>query len=332
MTEFSLDFPRAYGDLSASAVFRDQPEDFKVDEDLGFEPSGSGEHVFLQVLKRGENTAWVAGQIANLAKVAANDVGYAGRKDRHAVTTQWFSVYLPKGAEPDWSLLNSDSLYVIRSARHHQKLRRGDHCKNLFVIRLRAVQTPDQVALGRKIDVVLAQGVPNYYGEQRFGINGNNLLEAEAILVGGKRHRDKQKRGLMLSAARSYLFNQVLASRVVSGNWRELITGEPLTEASGPLWGRGRSLAKEDLLLQEQVSLAPWQAWCDGLEHAGLSQERRALRLLPANTSWRWIGADLELSFSLAAGEFATAILRELAQLNNASSGAFSELEQAGEY
>lgn len=327
MTEFSLDFPRAYGDLNASAVFRDQPEDFKVDEDLGFEPSGAGEHVFLQVLKRGENTAWVAGQIAELAKVAVNDVGYAGRKDRHAVTTQWFSVYLPKGHEPDWSVLNSDSLYIIRSARHHQKLRRGDHCKNLFVIRLRTVQVPDKAEFERKIELVLAEGVPNYFGEQRFGINGNNLLEAEAILVGGKRYKDKQKRGLMLSAARSYLFNQVLASRVVAGNWQESIAGEPLADASGPLWGRGRSLAKDDLLLQEQAALVPWQAWCDGLEHAGLSQERRALRLLPANTGWRWIGADLELSFSLAAGEFATAILRELTLLNNASSAAFGELE-----
>ncbi len=328
MTEYSLDFPRAYGDLNASAVFREQPEDFKVDEDLGFEPSGAGEHVFLQILKRGENTAWVAGQIADLAKVAINDVGYAGRKDRHAVTTQWFSVYLPKGDEPDWSVLNSDSLYVIHRARHHQKLRRGDHRQNFFVIRLRAVQTADQTVLEQKIKQVLSRGVPNYYGEQRFGINGNNLLEAQALLVDGKRYKDKQKRGLMISAARSYLFNQVLASRVIAGNWQELMPDDPLPEPSGPLWGRGRSLAKGELLFWEQKALAGWQPWCDGLEHAGLSQERRALRLLPANTGWRWIDTDLEVSFSLAAGEFATAILREIARLDNPPSHhAYGELE-----
>ncbi len=319
MTVFSLDFPRAYGELNASAIFRDLPEDFKVDEDLGFEPLGVGEHVYLQILKRGENTAWVAGKIAELANVSVNDIGYAGRKDRHAVTTQWFSVYLPKNAEPDWALLNSDSVYVIRVARHQQKLRRGDHCQNYFVIRLRDVQTNDRAILEEKIHKVLALGVPNYFGEQRFGFNGNNLVEAEAILVGGKRYKDKQKRGLMLSAGRSYLFNQVLAARVLAGNWQQLMSGDPEPHSSGPLWGRGRSLASEDVLALEQSVLADWQPWCDGLEHAGLSQERRPLGLLPSNTHWRWIENDLELSFSLAAGEFATAILRELAHLTNRS-------------
>lgn len=327
MTEFSLDFPRAYGELNASAIFREQPEDFKVDEDLGFEPLGVGEHVFLQILKRGENTAWVAGKIAELAKVNSNDVGYAGRKDRHAVTTQWFSVYLPKGAEPDWMLLNSDTIYVIRVARHQQKLRRGDHRQNYFVIRLRDLQTDDRPALEQKIHRVLTLGVPNYFGEQRFGFNGNNLAEADAILVGGKRYKDKQKRGLMLSAGRSYLFNQVLAARVVAGNWCDLIPGDPEPQSSGPLWGRGRSLAGDELLVLEQTVLADWQQWCDGLEHAGLSQERRPLRLLPSNVHWRWIENDLEVSFSLAAGEFATAILRELAQLTNRSQDSLIELD-----
>lgn len=317
MTDFSLDFPRAYGPLNASASFREQPEDFKVDEDLGFQPSGVGEHVFLQVLKRGENTAWVAEKIAELARVALNDVGYCGRKDRHAVTTQWFSVYLPKGVEPDWSQLNSDSIYVISVARHQCKLRRGDHRQNYFVIRLRAVETDDRQLLQEKIDKVLSQGVPNYFGEQRFGFGGNNLVEAEAILVAGKRYRDKQKRGLMLSAGRSYLFNQVLAARVVAGNWTDLLAGDPAQKPSGPLWGRGRSLAAEALLEFEQAVLANWLSWCDGLEHAGLSQERRLLQLIPSQASWRWIDNDLELSFALEAGEFATAILRELAVLKS---------------
>lgn len=327
MTEFSLDFPRAYGDLNATAIFREQPEDFKVDEDLGFEPAGTGEHVYLQVLKRGENTAWVAGKIAELAKVNINDVGYAGRKDRHAVTSQWFSVYLPKAPEPDWMLLNSDTIHVIRASRHSQKLRRGDHRQNYFVIRLRDLQTDDKEGFEQRIQQVLSLGVPNYFGEQRFGIHGNNLLEAEAILVAGKRYKDKQKRGLMLSAGRSYLFNQVLAARIAAGNWLELTPGDSEAEPSGPLWGRGRSRVTDETLALEQVVLANWQQWCDGLEHAGLSQERRPLRLLPANTSWRWLGNDLELSFSLGGGEFATAVLRELAHLINRSAEQGAESE-----
>jgi tRNA pseudouridine13 synthase len=327
LTDFSLDFPRAYGALNATAVFRYQPEDFKVDEDLGFELTGVGEHVFLQVLKRGENTAWVAGKIAELAKINVNDVGYAGRKDRHAVTTQWFSVYLPKAPEPDWMLLNSETIHVISVSRHQQKLRRGDHRQNYFVIRLRDIQTDDRAELEQRINAVFTFGVPNYFGEQRFGFNGNNLSEADDILVGGKRYKDKQKRGLMLSAGRSYLFNQVLAARIVAGNWLELMPGDPKQEPSGPLWGRGRSLAVDDLLTLEQNVLMDWQQWCDGLEHAGLSQERRPLRLLPSNASWRWIKDDLELAFSLAGGEFATAVLRELTHLINRSQEQVAESE-----
>lgn len=319
MTEFSLEFPRAYGALTATAIFRAQPEDFQVEEELGYVPSGSGEHVFLHVCKRGENTAWVAGKIAELAKVNVTDVGYCGRKDRHAVTAQWFSVYLPKAPEPDWALLNTESIQLLSTTRHQTKLRRGEHQQNNFVIRLREVQTEDRILLQQKIDTIFTQGVPNYFGEQRFGIGGNNLQEAEAILVGGKRYRDKQKRGLMLSAARSYLFNQVLAARVLANNWASQLEGEVSSRASGPLWGRGRPLVSDALLELEQNALAGWAAWCDGLEHAGLSQERRALQLVPRNARWIWDDNDLILSFSLDAGEFATAILHEFAVLQNQS-------------
>lgn len=319
MTEFSLEFPRAYGALTATAFFRAQPEDFQVDEELGYAPSGSGEHVFLHVCKRGENTAWVAGKIAELAKVNVTDVGYCGRKDRHAVTAQWFSVYLPKAPEPDWTLLNTDSIQLLSTARHQTKLRRGEHRQNNFVIRLRDVQTEDRDLLQQKIDKIFVLGVPNYFGEQRFGLAGNNLQEAEAILVGGKRYRDKQKRGLMLSAARSYLFNQVLAARVLANNWASQIEGEINPHPSGPLWGRGRPLVSGTLLELEQNALAGWAAWCDGLEHAGLSQERRALQLIPRNARCAWEANDLILYFSLDAGEFATAILQEFAVLQNQS-------------
>lgn len=322
MTEFSLEFPRAYGALTAVATFRAQPEDFQVDEDLGYLPSGVGEHVFLRICKRGENTAWVAGKIAELANVNVTDIGFCGRKDRHAVTSQWFSVYLPKASEPDWTLLNTDSIQLLCATRHQTKLRRGEHLQNCFVIRLRDVQTEDPLQLEEKLSIIFSQGVPNYFGEQRFGSSGNNLHEAEAILVDGKRYRDKQKRGLMLSAARSYLFNQVLAARVQANNWTSIIDGEVGVRATGPLWGRGRALVSGTLLDLEQNVLANWAAWCNGLEHAGLSQERRALQLMPHNSSWSWIDNDLVLKFSLEAGEFATSILHELAQLNNHAVGA----------
>ena len=316
---FSLDFPYAYGAPEAIASFRTEPEDFQVDENLGFAPIGEGEHIYLHIWKRGENTAWVAEKIAELAHVVPMDVGYCGRKDRHAVTTQWFSVYLPKKEfEPDWAALNSDSIKILSASRHQHKLRRGDHQTNRFIIRLRDLVVADKNSFEQKIAAVLNQGVPNYYGEQRFGRNANNLPEAQAILVDGKRIRDKQKRGLMLSAARSYLFNQILSARVLANNWQIVLSGEPGDVPTAPLWGRGRSAAKDETLAIEADALEPWAAWRDGLEHAGLSQERRSLILKPELSSWRWIDQDLELSFTLGSGEFATTILRELTVLNSA--------------
>ena len=114
-------------------------------------------------------------------------------------------------------------------------------------------------------------------------------------------------------------------SQIISTRAKEISEGSPIyvkTLSQDPI-----EMAKDELLVLEQAALGDWQSWCDGLEHGGLSQERRALRLVPANTGWRWIEADLELSFSLAAGEFATAVLRELVQLNNTSQSAQGELE-----
>lgn len=204
---FSLDFPFAYGRPLAKGIFRRIPEDFQVDEHLGYQPDGIGEHVYLQIRKRGENTAWVAQQIAQLAKTNLNDIGYAGRKDRHAVTTQWFSVYLPKGGEPDWQALNTESVSVLNVSRHLHKLRRGEHQLNHFVIRLRDLPVAQQEMLEQRLNLVLQQGVPNYFGEQRFGRGGNNLQQAQQLLVDGKSIRDKQQRGLVLSAARSISCN-----------------------------------------------------------------------------------------------------------------------------
>lgn len=319
--DFSLDFPRAYGTLEASADFRTVPEDFQVTENLGFEPAGEGEHVYLWIEKRGENTAWVAEQLAVYAGVKPTDIGYAGRKDRHAITRQWFSVYLPLKSnhpEPEWQGFSSDRIQVLRVARHVRKLRRGEHESNHFVIGLRQLQCADKTAFHERLDCVLRSGVPNYFGEQRFGNAGRNLIEAESLLVGKKPYRDRQKRGLILSAARSYLFNQVLADRVRKGDWQISVAGEPCAYPSGPLWGRGRPLALVELLARETELLSSWRDWCNELEHVGMSQERRALLLAIKTPSYRWLAGDhLELAFTLEAGAFATSVLRELVSLNN---------------
>lgn len=311
--DFSLDFPYAYGAPQASAQFRVEPEDFRVDEVLGFQPSGEGEHWLLQIRKRGENTAWVAQEIARLAGVSERDVGYCGRKDRHAVTCQWFSVHLPGQPAPDWQALNSDSVQLLASGRHARKLRRGAHAANRFVIRLRNFSSVSDTP--QRLERVFAQGVPNYFGEQRFGSQGSNLHRAQALLAERRSIRNRTQRSMALSAARSWLFNRVLSARVEQNNWRSALPGDPHASVSGPLWGRGRSLAKDQTLDLETQVLTPWAPWCTGLEHVGLQQERRPLVLRPQEASWRWLDQDLEVSFTLEPGAFATSVLREIATL-----------------
>ncbi|WP_041523635.1 tRNA pseudouridine(13) synthase TruD [Gilvimarinus agarilyticus] len=315
--EFEINFPRAYGDLLGEAGFRTENADFLVTEELGFSPSGEGEHVYLYIEKDGDNTAWIARQIAALAGIETRDIGYCGLKDRHAITRQWFSVYLPKAPEPDWRALQTDTIRVLEVSRHRQKLRRGQHLCNRFSILLRAVSA-DVAALEQRLTDIATHGVPNYFGPQRFGIDGGNLVLAQRLLVDQVRIKNRPKRSMALSAARSYLFNQVLAERVKRDCWRELMPDESPIEISGdalpsgPLWGRGRpQVAGAALALEEQV-LAPWQHWCEPLEFTGVNQDRRALVSKAQNLSWQWQGEDLRLDFALGVGCYATSVIAEL--------------------
>jgi len=318
-SEYDLDVPRAWGAPLVEAQLKASAEDFRVDEVLDITPGEEGEHWLVQLRKRGDNTAWVASQLAELAGISVKDVGYCGLKDRHAVTSQWFSLYQPVGAKPDWASLESEGgLQILQTGRTPRKLRRGQHRANDFVIRLRQLtglndETKSQ--LDARLALIAEQGVPNYFGAQRFGRQAGNLVRAQTLLVEGRRIRDRQQRSMALSAARSWLFNQVLSARVVRGDWQTPLLGDPETTASGPLWGRGRALSRDDALALEEAVLAPWSAWCAALEQVGLKQERRPLVLLPEGFSGRWHGDDLELSFRLPPGTFATSVLRELASV-----------------
>lgn len=310
-----LNWPRALGGAAITGDFRSHLEDFVVEE-LAAPPAAPGEHVYLRVRKRGANTGWVAGQLARLAGVQARDVGYYGLKDRHAVTTQWFSVWLAQKPEPDWEQLNGSEITLLEHCRGPRKLRRGEHSGNRFTIRLRRVRGDRD-----KVERVLAQipgGVPNYFGEQRFGREGGNLDLVCGLAEENRRCR-KSEKAFAMSAARSWLFNLVLAERVRRGNWREALPGEPAAAPSGPLWGRGRNPAAGEQGQLEAAVIASWQSWCDWLEHCGLKQERRPLVLSPEAFAFEWDGDDLVLQFALPPGTFATALLREVAELVNAA-------------
>lgn len=339
-----------------AAVIRAVPEDFVVEELDAFAPSGSGEHLLLTVEKRGMNTAYVARLIAQWAGVPVSAVGHAGLKDRHALARQRFSVHLSGRAAPESAALEAaaaqagpeQSLRVLEAHRHARKLPRGALAGNRFVLTLREVRG-ERAAIEARLRAIAAEGVPNYFGEQRFGRGGDNVDKALAMFghpqpAHGPAHPrrvGREERALLLSAARSALFNRVLAERVRGGDWNAALDGEvwmldgshslfgpePWNQAlaqrlvafdihpTAPLWGegelrsRGRARALELAALDDVRSLALRA----GLERAGLRQQRRATRLRPAQLRWSWCAHDaLRLSFELPAGGYATAVLDEI--------------------
>ncbi len=318
-----------------SGLIRSAPTDFDVEELLGFEPDGDGEHALLCVRKTGLDTIEVARRLARFAGVPPREVGYCGLKDRHAVAAQWFSVRLGGRADPDWSGVSTEDLYVFRSARHGRKLRKGTHRGNRFRIVVRDVRGDDD-ELAARMARVGREGAPNYVGEQRFGRDGRNLAAAAAMFDAAP-VRDRFKRGMYLSAARAFLFNEVLCERVRAGTWNRLLAGDVANLAgsrsvfqvadvdavlanrveefdihpTGPLYGTGASLATGEVRRLEESVLARHPRLCRGLERFGLWAERRPLRMRPAELCWEWHVAGIELRFTLNRGEFATALLRE---------------------
>ena len=328
-----------------SADIRSETEYFQVDEQLPFEVDGSGGHVWLKIQKKGINTDWLAGELATFAGVAQVAIGYAGLKDRHAITTQWFSINLEGHTEPDWSEFETENIKIIEQTRHGKKLKRGVLAGNHFKLRLTALQG-EQSTWQENLQQVQQQGVPNYFAEQRFGHQLGNLYRAEHWFSTGKAPKKRNQKSIYLSAARSWLFNLVLAERIQKENWNQALLGDVMllagTKASsfivdelsddlnnrlsemdihvtGPLWGRGRASVHSDSLIEEEQVLAEWQDWQQGLEKAGLSQERRSLRLFPADFKWQFMDKNqLELEFFLPAGCYATAVMRELAVITDA--------------
>ena len=343
MSEATAELPRAHGVPLIRARARVAPEDFRVDEIDAFDASGAGEHLLLTIEKRGMNTAFAARRIAQWAGVAESAIGYAGLKDRHAVTRQRFSVWLPKKIAPDIDTLASDDLKVIASAWHSRKLPRGALAGNRFVLALREVEG-DRDGVDARLQAIAARGVPNYFGEQRFGHGGGNVAQALAMFA-GKRVR-REERSLLLSAARSEIFNAALAARVARGDWEAAADGDVFMldgsqsvfgpvendeaiaariagfdiHPTGPMWGRGEPRTAGAIHALESAIAASHQALCDGLEAAGMKQERRSLRLPVRGLEWQWLADDaLQLSFALPPGAYATVVMRELGEIANAA-------------
>jgi len=339
-SERPLRFPGLLDKARVAADFKSVPADFQVVENLGFEPVGGGEHVYLRIRKTGANTAWVATRIAEFVGVRSFDVNYSGRKDRHAVTEQWFSCWKPGKEMPDFEGFfgQLEGVELLEVQRYNKKLRKGTHASNSFVIWLRnlrlvstdATANTDSASLDNirnelehRLQSIANEGFANYFGEQRFGIEGQNLEMADKLLSGGKVPREQ--RDMYLSAARSYMFNWMLGNKIAAGQYQLEIrgktgcdnadnqpTGRDGIKRTGPrgwLYGQSRLESNRDTMEHYEAAFPDWST---GLKKIGMKAQLRDLRVMPQDFSWKFEEAGLQLSFTLPTGSFATELLKEL--------------------
>ena len=367
----SADLPQPMKPPIKQALYKAKPEDFVVNERLEVDFTGEGEHLWLHIKKSGINTAYLAKLLSEWADIPLRDVGYSGLKDRQALTTQWFSLRLPKKQKPDSDFAPVDikeheTVKIIAEHWHNKKLNRGTHNANQFVITLRDIEFAKDQTLGDKSSVeqhlqtISKTGVPNYFGPQRFGFGGNNIREALNLFArplkstSSAKKKNKRKsavreqNSMELSAARSLIFNQILAARVQDGSWNTGLNGdvfnlngsgsifasEHMDEtlqarlASGDIhptavmWGAGNNKVAgeaaelENTVVQQDALLA---ALATGLEQREVKAQRRALRLPVEDLSWRWADKQdgeqtLVLSFTLTTGSFATSVLASVVE------------------
>lgn len=330
------EWPHALGKPEATGVLRQSPEDFEVEEIPRIRPEGEGSHLWLWVEKRSANTDWVAKQLAITAKCHPRDIGYAGLKDRHAVTRQWFSVPFNEALQGALDIMAIEGVRVLEACHHSRKLKRGTLDGNRFKLRVRDF-SGDAGETTQRLEHIGDVGVPNYFGPQRFGYQGQNVDKGYNLLLKGVRLR-RDKKSIYLSALRSFLFNHVLAERVNTGTWASLLEGELAMldgtrsvfscdhadadiedrckrldiHPTGPMPGDGGTQPTGDVLKLEQSVLQHWPELTGVLTDQRVQASRRALRLNVKQLQWQFCDDGLELSFTLPAGAFATTVLREI--------------------
>lgn len=330
------DWPRFLGAPQAEGLIRSIPEDFIVEEIPKIQPEGEGAHLWLWVEKCSANTDWVAKQLARLADCAPRDVGYAGLKDRHAITRQWFSV--PATANMLETLEHSEieDVKILASCRHTRKLKRGILGGNRFHLKIRQFNG-DAGQTSRRLEQIRATGVPNYFGPQRFGHRGQNVAQGLQLLQ-KKVRLLHNKRSIYLSAMRSFLFNQVLAERVRRADWNTIIDGDLAMlngtrsiflcenpdaniedrvrrldiHPTGPMPGENGTQPTGLAAEIEKKVLRDWPQITEVLTAQRVQSSRRALRLYPAALEWNFDNDNLVLFFSLPPGTYATTVLREI--------------------
>ncbi|MDD9155011.1 tRNA pseudouridine(13) synthase TruD [Aliivibrio sp. S4TY2] len=339
MSDIMSTFSWLYGKPVATGKLKQLPEHFIVKEVLGFTFTGKGEHLMVKIRKTGENTKYVANELAKFCGVKSKDISWAGLKDRHAITEQWLSVHLPKSDHLKFALFEAThpGVEILEMTRHNKKLRPGDLLGNSF--QLIATEVTDMEDVLARLEKVKLTGVPNYFGAQRFGHEGNNVTEARRWGRENVRTRDNTKRSFYLSAARSWIFNHIVSQRITEGYFTQPVDGDILLDQNGRTvnenvtseeniqkvqngdWSISAALAGDNQLPTSETALTLEQPQLDAepdlmalIRGNRMRHERRAIELHPENLSWSAEGDTLTLNFSLTSGSFATVIMRELLQ------------------
>ena len=322
-----------------TALLKAECADFVVKEQLGYDMSGDGEFVAVKVRKTDCNTLFVGEQLAKFAGISSRNMSYAGLKDRKAVTEQWFSLQMPGQPTPNFSQFSLEGVEILDVTRHQRKIRIGSLQGNHFEILLRNAEETDELKV--RLDFLAKNGFPNYFTEQRFGRDGNNLTQALRWASGEIKVKDRHKRSFYLSAARSEIFNLILSKRMELNLAQQILVGDVLqlngshswfvVDESEDLAQLQRRLAQQDVLLtapligEEEKSavdfeheiFAQHQALFDLMRQERMKAARRPILMQPHQFQWQFEPNGLRLQFALPAGSYATALIRELVNIEN---------------
>ena len=322
-----------------TALLKAECADFVVKEQLGYDMSGDGEFVAVKVRKTDCNTLFVGEQLAKFAGISARNMSYAGLKDRKAVTEQWFSLQMPGKPTPDFSQFSLEGVEILDVTRHQRKIRIGSLQGNHFEILLRNAEETDELKV--RLDFLAKNGFPNYFTEQRFGRDGNNLTQALRWANGEINVKDRNKRSFYLSAARSEIFNLIVSKRMELDLAQQILVGDVLqlngshswfvVDESEDLAQLQQRLAQQDVLLtapligEEEKSavdfeheiFAQYQALFALMRQERMKAARRPILMQPQQFQWQFEPNGLHLQFALPAGSYATALIRELVNVEN---------------
>jgi len=335
LTQQQLAYP--YGEAEFSGLIKQFPSDFKVSEQLGFSPAGAGEHLFLFIRKTGITTQQLITQLAEQLAIAPRLIGYSGLKDKQAVTEQWISVHLP-GCREIPAITDSGQIQVLSADWHDKKLRVGTHRSNRFDIVIRQF-SGDYSRLPQRMGQISQSGFANYFGEQRFGVQQDNVEQALRVL--NNRHKNKRlsrhKKSLFLSALRSELYNQILSSRIAQGHWLQPLAGDAFMLAGTQsvfweelsdeicqrysavdlhsavsLYGAGESRLQDQALAIEDDILQANAALRDTLLQEKLKRSCRANRAVAHHLSYVTLPEkkEIHLQVELDRGVYLTSLLQ----------------------